>query len=362
MSEGHARFSPSSSDRWLSCTASMLLKSNKKQESSIYAERGTALHEAAHDFLINKPVQKEYFGYEVTPEDMEGTVLQYVAYIRQLEQEENLSVVAYETKVNITDECYGTADFIGYGEGALHVADLKCGLGVKVDAKDNTQLLIYALGAAQAMGHDTFDKVVLHIVQPGIHNFQRVEVTPDDLLELRARIVETISNIAKGKVEYSPSEKACRWCEHKTTCPKLSEIANSVAADEFEMISLSEKMKIIPALKIFIKAVEEETLSNLRQEKEVPGFKLVRTRGKRIFKDEAAFAKAWEAKEYDTSLIYSKPKMLTLPQVEKVIKKQKFDIKLSDFAGEAEGGLRVVAEEVDRPAIDKIQEAINDFN
>lgn len=56
----------------------------------------------------------------------------------------------------------------------LFITDLKYGKGVKVEAKDNSQLMLYALGAYRefsfAFERDIED-VVMTIAQPRIGNF-----------------------------------------------------------------------------------------------------------------------------------------------------------------------------------------------
>ena len=68
-------------------------------------------------------------------------------------------------------DSYGTIDFLAANNKTLHIIDLKYGLGVKVDATENSQLKIYALGAIQELDclYD-FEKIILTIYQPRIGN------------------------------------------------------------------------------------------------------------------------------------------------------------------------------------------------
>ena len=49
MPEVHAILSASSSKRWLNCTPSARLEQNFPNESSVYAEEGTAAHISKND-------------------------------------------------------------------------------------------------------------------------------------------------------------------------------------------------------------------------------------------------------------------------------------------------------------------------
>ncbi len=60
-----------------------------------------------------------------------------------------------ETKVEFNDvvpEGFGTADVIITSEKVLKIIDLKFGKGVKVSAKKNPQLRLYAYGAYKEFG------------------------------------------------------------------------------------------------------------------------------------------------------------------------------------------------------------------
>ena len=58
--------------------------------------------------------------------------------------------VTFEVKVNIADyapESFGRCDCIMFGEDTLIITDYKHGKGVPVSAKENPQMMLYALGA-----------------------------------------------------------------------------------------------------------------------------------------------------------------------------------------------------------------------
>jgi len=186
---GHAKLSPSSSKRWLTCTQSVLLpEKEEKEKESEFAKRGTALHAMSEDILRGEEVKSEYFGYRPDKEDIILTVEKYVEYVRNLDAD----IFYYEKKVYVTEDCYGTADVIAFNseKEIIHVVDLKAGKGIYVSAEDNTQLMIYAIGAIKFLLAEglSFKSLFIHIVQPGRNNFQSIQVDRQELKALHKKI------------------------------------------------------------------------------------------------------------------------------------------------------------------------------
>lgn len=74
MPEVHAILSASSSKRWLNCTPSARLEQNFPNESSVYAEEGTAAH-ALGEYKLRKYLHERVQRptSEFDSEEMEGT-------------------------------------------------------------------------------------------------------------------------------------------------------------------------------------------------------------------------------------------------------------------------------------------------
>ena len=58
------------------------------------------------------------------------------------------------------------------GNGRIHICDYKNGVGVKVDAHNNPQMMLYAVGALHELAdvYDDIQKVSMSIIQPHINN------------------------------------------------------------------------------------------------------------------------------------------------------------------------------------------------
>lgn len=359
----HAKFSPSSSKRWLTCSKSMLLPAKPERNTTEYANRGTALHALAEDIMLGKEIVDVYEGYKYTEDDLALTVLPYIEYVEELPVTQKW----IEKRVHITEDCFGTADFIGFDEttNTLHVADLKAGQGVMVYAQNNTQARIYAIGAINFLQKEGFPiprKIVTHIVQPGINNYGIEEVSLQELKDLRQEVIATINMVKNGEGQYAPSEEACRWCPHKIDCPKLNELATQAAFNDFEdNTSLSEKMKLVAPLKLFIKEVEEQSLKTLNDGKELPGFKLIRGRGSRGWKSEEQIEKALTVAKVEPELYLAPKKILTVAQMEKAFKKNKVEFDLSEFIEKKEGAPKIDIAESPRKELNKTEEAKEAF-
>lgn len=355
----HARFSPSTSKRWLTCTKSMLLPEQVKRGQTSYANRGTALHEMAEDILLGKEISLTYEGYTPTEEDIKLTVIPYCEYVDELDVDK----FWIEKKVFITEDCYGTADYIGYSfkTRTLHVVDLKAGKGVMVYAQNNTQARIYAIGAIKMLKElelEMPEKVVTHIVQPGIDNYGVEEVSVENLLALHNQVKATINMIKNGDGEYAPSDEACRWCPHKINCPKLNDFATQVAMEDFkDNTPLAEKMKMVPALKHFIKAVEDESFKILDQGKDLPGFKLIKGRGSRKWVNEEKLIAELDKVGMPESFTYAPSKILSVAQMEKSFKKNEIEFDLSEFIEKQEGSLKVVADDMPGKKVNKVEDS-----
>jgi hypothetical protein len=170
----HAILSASSADRWLSCPPSARLNEKIKDEGSSFAAEGTKAHELAERTLVSGRNAHEMSGDY--PHDMREYVQQYVDYVRAIPGE-----LLVEQRMNFSQwvpDGFGTADAVILNDGICHVCDLKFGKGLRVDAIENPQMMLYALGAYAAYDaiYGPISKFVLHVCQPRLDHFDAWEV------------------------------------------------------------------------------------------------------------------------------------------------------------------------------------------
>lgn len=259
----HAQFSPSSAHRWMRCPASVALCAQiPATQSSIHADEGTAAHTlAARALDYNKPASF-WVGEEiqtrrgspvfVVDEAMAEAVQLYVDDVRRRAAGGVLLTeqrVEFSEAVGVKDQ-FGTADAIIIEADCkgLVVEDLKFGMGVKVFAEGNEQMLTYAVAVVETMGPalDELERVTVVVCQPRLDHIEAATYTMADIrahadaLRKAARDALAALAVPPGcdipRSYFKPGDKACRWCPAKATCPALASHIGAAVYDDFEAL------------------------------------------------------------------------------------------------------------------------------
>jgi len=192
MPEVHAILSASSSKRWLNCTPSARLEQNFPNESSVYAEEGTAAHALGEYKLrkyLHERVQRPTSEYE--NEEMEANTDIYAEFIistvERIKETCPHPLVMVEERLDysyLVPSGFGTGDCVIIADGTLYVMDYKNGKGVFVSCDHNPQMMLYALGAYHTYGY-LYDikKVSMTIIQPRLENISTFECSVEELLD-----------------------------------------------------------------------------------------------------------------------------------------------------------------------------------
>lgn len=380
----HALLSASSAHRWLVCTAAPKLEATFPDTTSEYAREGTLAHEIC-ELKLAKYVTAMAKGtytkklnalkkHELYQPEMLETSEAYMDYIKSVALSYPAApAIAIERRVNFSDyapDGFGTADCLLLAGSVLHVIDYKHGKGVVVDATDNPQMMLYALGAM----HDyamlyRFQMVKMAIVQPRIGNISEFEMSADALLDWGETVVKPKAREALSDAgRFSPGEH-CRFCRAKYACKARSEHFASFAelaearADP-RLLTLDELGALLhdaKLLKKWAEDLEEYALAECLEGHAVPGWKAVEGRGSRAFTDaDAAFEKL-VASGIDEAVLYER-RPLTLAQTEAVIGKKLFTELVGDMVVKPPGKPTLAPEADKRPAVTNAAKAADVFD
>lgn len=338
------------------------------EESSPYAQKGTAIHTLSEICLVEDKQPSTMLGEVVNGIVMDKDCIEiadtYVSFVRSLP-----GFKAYEVKVSleeVIEDCYGTADNVAMLPGKLTVADLKTGAGNRVDAEENTQLMCYALGAFLKFDciYD-FEEITLVIVQPPLDNISTWKIDRARLLAFADELREAYRRI-KEEPTYVMSEKGCQWCRSQAQCPEKRKAADMAASVDFASFGtidvkaeeMAKYLKMVPILKGFIDAVENYAKETMLAGGELPGFKVVEGRRSRAWKDVQAVEKFLKEEGY-AALMYSEPAMLSVAQMEKALKGK--PVSLEEHIITKDGSPTIVPESDKRSALSKAANAAKDF-
>ena len=421
----HARFSPSAAHRWIPCPGSIILEKNIANTSSVHADEGTAAHFLASECLERDRNAADFLNCFIVVKngnaawdnenaetrtgfcvdlEMSENVQKYLDAVRSQTDGNDLLV---EQRVNFSgfidaENAFGTGDAIIIGQSEIQVHDLKYGRGVKVDAENNEQLKLYALGALSdfgMFGDFTHARLVIH--QPRLNHVSEWVVPVADLMDFSREVrgtVQFVKSLEIGLEEgdigsihdfessFNPGEKQCHWCKAKATCPALTKAVIETVAGEFDDLStcdleaevkqaidavpehenqlLAKLYASLPLIESWSKAVAEAVSSKLHSGEHVPGYKLVQGRA-----GNRAWANAEDAEQVLKNMRLKVEEMYDLKLISptNAEKLQKAGVigprqwtKVQDLIVRPEGKPTVAHESDKRPALDI--NPLNDFD
>jgi len=306
----HAILSPSAASRWLRCPGSVSLTKDLPEESSVFAAEGTAAHALAEMCLCLNTDTVVYLGQTVegfiVDDDMATHVQFYVDTIREYSKGKDLLVEQKLPIYHITGEtdATGTSDavIIDYVNNEVIIADLKYGKGVEVDAKDNEQMMLYALGAMEEYGILLdIHRVRMVIIQPRVSRKPSEWSIEVPALEEWGMWVSKQAELTRlGNAKLQVGDKQCRFCKAKANCPAAhDEVARSFdVMAESETLSgdlVSQMMPVLDRIEAYCQAVRKEAEKRLLAGDAVSGYKLVSgRRGARSWTNDVEVAKIFK--------------------------------------------------------------------
>ena len=372
----HSPMSPSGFHRIQQCPGSYRLEQEFPPSTSEYAEEGTLAHEVCETKLkayisatpkrtvttaINKLKKREHWSNE-----MIGHAETYLDFVKQtaLSMSEKPHIVV-EKRVDITrwvPGCYGIADCIMIGGDTIHIVDFKYGKGVKVEAENNPQLQLYALGAYAAYGMlYPIKQVCMSIVQPRLSDEASTWCESlEDLLAFGEEAKAAAELADREDAPFHPSDDACRFCRARKTCRARADHnvravfeAPQAVGVPGALLSLDEIGKYLQwgtDVAAWVSDLKEYALSQALQGKTVAGWKAVEGRGSRDWTDADKAFETIIANGTPEAMLYER-KPLTLAQIEKLVGKKAFEEQVGDLVEKRPGKPTLVPESDKREAV-----------
>lgn len=298
----HALFAPSSAHRWTLCPGSVTVEAKLPDRSSFSSEEG----DLGHAFGAHRLAPEKFPAPLNVPADMPAHIAVYEDYVRSLPGDRFIEVKVPISFITGEPDASGTSDAIvvDHEHGVVEVVDLKYGMGVKVFAEDNMQLIMYALGAVRLFEFVLdVKRVRMTIVQPRLNHIDTVEMLIEDLREWEDRLRGAAERARAEPNVLVPGDKQCRFCKARSTCPALAKFVTDAIEDEFDAIgprtvervelltpdALGLAMSKVDLIETWCREVRGKVESLLVNGTPVPGYKLVEgRRGARKWKDEHA--------------------------------------------------------------------------
>lgn len=234
----HSIYGPSGASRWRLCPGSVRVIEEAKaaglipeRQETEYSKEGTEAHKYADDYLTGK------ISLDQIPVDFREHLTGYINHCEAVVDEaadkcgEDNVRVFNETLIPLfyRPQDRGTVDHAVICPVFIHITDLKYGKGVKVEALDNDQAIIYAKSFIDELeimeGYEFGDDlpVFLTIYQPRHWSFDGEpdtwETTVGHLRKESRFILEDYKAAQNaGEQDCTPSEKACKFCDVKGVC------------------------------------------------------------------------------------------------------------------------------------------------
>ncbi len=357
----HAILSPSGSHRWLACPPSARLEQMFPATTSEVAEEGTLAHHIAEISLkryigqIDKEtsavmLSQAYQSPSYTL-DMPGYVSNYVDAVldamvegASLWVEHNVDISRY------VPGCFGTIDAVVLTSDTLHIFDLKYGKGVKVDAEENPQLMMYALGMLDSVD---VNNVICHIVQPRLYNHSIYEIGASELIAWGNRTLKhTAIEAYTGGGEFCTGEH-CRFCRAKGVCRALANECSGINDKEVALLTpeeVSDKLAVVPAVEAWCRALQEQALQSALSGTAIPRYKVVEGRSVRKYRDEKALLQALVDNGVDIGVV-TKTSLISLGELEKILGKKEVAEAYGEYIVKPQGKPTLVPEDDKREAI-----------
>lgn len=401
----HAKLSPSSSGRWMLCPASIRLVAEVLEKTPEIPSRPSVEGTYAHAFAELEV--SRYFGLEdsyalsakeekILEEVREDTsrfteddirdmfhhAEQYAHFVetRAMEHETWPSILVEQRLETSVEDCWGTSDIVLMSVDTIEIIDYKYGIGVPVNAEGNTQLRIYGIGALEEYGDvlgDT-ESVKMTVYQPRIDSNSTELLSAEDLRDWRETILRPAADRTREpEAPFNPSDEACRWCPAAGICRARFEQAigedfgpiddpepeTPGDPETFSPEEVANLLGKVPSIKQWLNAFEKAALDLAYQQGvPIPGYKVIRSGGRRSVTDPEPAIEILTSKGYDYTDV-ARVQTQTIGRLEKLVGGSKeLEELLGALIQKSEGRESLVPESARGAPISPHGEAAQDFS
>lgn len=365
----HSHLGASGASRWMACTGSVTLArtlgTNDDFSNPEYRVGGTAAHEVAslclktdtdaweHGELMYSLKTGMLFDHPAEEcdkplapvSDLELECIQeYVDHCRAIRDRAHALCEDEDPKLACAREFiehpigeyeahrphpafYGTVDYAMLTHEWLELADFKFGAGVSVDPENNPQVMYYAYGILldiqRTRDIDPDFPVTIAIIQPRMWEEEPKKpwkTTAGEIIEWGRETLIPAMKLAESETKFQAGEH-CRFCPAKTICPllrgmfRVAATVNSSWLKDADPKMLAQEWQQIAPVKMYIKAVESETLGRMMLSQDLgDSIKLVHKRSDRVFKPEGIPI----IKKTFGTLAFTEPELKSPAEIEKL--------------------------------------------
>lgn len=380
----HALLSPSGSHRWMHCTPSARLEENLPESTSSAAEEGTVAHELAEyaleaylkgeyvPLLDELPTPKHIAANQYYSPEMDKYVTDYVCYVCDIYEVVQDAKMHIERKFDLTSyvpECFGSCDCDIVGKKVLNIIDLKYGKGIHVDAKDNSQLMMYALGVLRTLSpkrQAEIETVRMHIAQVRLGNYSVFEMTARDLTHWGIHVLRPTAEKAFAGQGETVVGSHCKFCKFKAQCRAQRDalVGDFETIGDTKALSLDEIADLLTKVGMYsdwLSSVKSHALSEALAGKNLKGWKLVEGRSVRTITDEEKAVEILVGMGYAEEELRNH-KLKGIGDLEKKVGKKALAVSLGNILVKPKGAPTLALESDKREAIQPTIDMFDETN
>jgi len=287
----HARLSASRTERFMACPGSVRLEAQMPYEPPGEAAAiGTHIHELSEKLLRGEELDSP----DLDPEHV-AMAQEYANFVNTLVANPRKKLIEVNVDAGLKSlhpSLGGTADAVLVDGDHLHCVDLKTGR-VPVEAKDNKQLLTYALGVMRQFNAPATIQCTMHIFQPRAGH-SKWTVSGMDLISHGLELKKAAELALSPDAPVIPSPDACKYCKAKIICPAMRQKVQDNARKDFAPdTSITPEMLDLAHLAAdWSEAVINTAKQQLTNGATISGWNLKPGRKTRFWKSEALAAAA----------------------------------------------------------------------